>query len=366
MELEIIRTPQHDEWLEALHKAYRYDFYHCPSYQVLSAKNSSQEAVLIVCTEGPFTIAIPLMFRPVNEVEGLEEFPFRDATSVYGYVGPVASHENIPQSLIDKFQEILCDFLKEKGIVCVFSRLHPLINQKQLLTGLGDIVYVGETISIDLNSTVEEQWSRYRKDHKRRINRLRRMGFSCLRNSSNEYLDEFIAIYYETMNRVKADDSYYFDARYFRGLVEAHDLGMQLFSVIYEGEIVCSGLFSLCSDIVQAYLGGTKSRFLKYSPDRLIFDEGRIWANAAGANYFHIGGGVGAKEDSLFEFKAGFSRNRHNFYVWRLILDGDIYETLQRKKEQWNRENECLPAPRTFFPRLPVPCITSSKVFCTK
>ena len=58
MEFSIIRASEHDEWLEALDKAYRHDFYHCPSYHALSIRDSSQEAVLMVCAEGPYTIEI--------------------------------------------------------------------------------------------------------------------------------------------------------------------------------------------------------------------------------------------------------------------------------------------------------------------
>jgi len=350
MKFAIITTSQHDEWLEALGKAYKYDFYHCPSYHAISIQDSSQEAVLIACTEGPYTIAIPLILRPINEVEGLEEFSFRDATSVYGYVGPVASHEYIPESLITKFHGILYDFLKENNIVCAFSRLHPLLAQKQLLAGLGDIVYMGETVSIDLTLPVNEQWSGYRNNHQQGINRLRRMGVSCIHNNSDEYIDEFITIYLENMDRVNADDSYYFGENYFKGLIAADDLDIHLFSCIYEGEVVSSVIFGLCCDIVQAHLGGAKGKFAQHSPMKLIFDEARIWANGTGAHFFHLGGGLGAKEDSIFHFKAGFSGNRHDFYVWRLIVDRYAYDMLCRKKGQWNRENKREPITKIFFP----------------
>ena len=350
MEFTIIRTSQHDEWLAALRQTYRHDFYHCPSYHALSVRDSSQEAVLIVCTEGPYTIAIPLILRPTNEVEGLEEFPYLDATSVYGYVGPVASHEHVPSALITKFQSALCDFLKESNVVCAFSRLHPLLAQKQLLAGLGDIVYMGETVSIDLTLPADEQWSQYRRDHKSRINQLRRMGVSCIHNNSSEYMDEFIRIYNKNMDRVNADAAYYFGEKYFKGLLQADDLDVHLFSCIYEGEVVCSVVFGHCCDIIQAHLGGTKNKFTKYSPMRLIFDEARIWANATGDLSYHLGGGLGAKEDSIFDFKEGFSRGRHDFCVWRLIVDKRVYDMLCRKKVQWNRENKRGPTTKDFFP----------------
>jgi hypothetical protein len=152
------------------------------------------------------------------------------------------------------------------------------------------------------------------------------------------------------MDRVNADDYYYFDRKYFKGLMEAEDLSMHLFSALYEGEVICSTIFSLCSEIVQSYLGGTKSAFLRCSPDRLVSDEARLWANGTGARFFHLGGGLGAREDSLFNFKAGFSHNRHDFYVWRLVVDKRAYGTLSNAKEQWNKEHGQKPISKGFFP----------------
>ena len=47
----------------------------------------------------------------------------------------------------------------------------------------------------------------------------------------------------------------------------------------------------------------------------------RLWAKDQGYSVFHLGGGLGAKADSLFDFKASFSKLRAEFYTWRLICD---------------------------------------------
>jgi hypothetical protein len=43
---------------------------------------------------------------------------------------------------------------------------------------------------------------------------------------------------------------------------------------------------------------------------------------------FHLGGGKGGRNDSLFEDKAGFSPNRHPFHTWRLVTDREAYRRL--------------------------------------
>jgi hypothetical protein len=52
----------------------------------------------------------------------------------------------------------------------------------------------------------------------------------------------------------------------------------------------------------------------------------RLWAKERGNEFLHLGGGVGGtKEDKLYVFKSGFSRQRHPFLTLRLITDEEKY-----------------------------------------
>jgi hypothetical protein len=59
-----------------------------------------------------------------------------------------------------------------------------------------------------------------------------------------------------------------------------------------------------------------------------MFDYVRFWAKERGNKVFHLGGGVGSSKDSLYNFKAGFSKQRHPFLTLRLILDEEKYRYL--------------------------------------
>src|SRR5436309_1702100 len=83
------------------------------------------------------------------------------------------------------------------------------------LAELGECRPIGETVSISLTAPPEAQYAAYRKNHKNGINRLKRAGVSCLLDRGGRYLDDFISMYYETMDRVNAAGYYYFDAAYF-------------------------------------------------------------------------------------------------------------------------------------------------------
>jgi lipid II:glycine glycyltransferase (peptidoglycan interpeptide bridge formation enzyme) len=79
---------------------------------------------------------------------------------------------------------------------------------------------------------------------------------------------------------------------------------------------------------VQYHLGGTKNEFLKQAPSKLMFDYVRFWAKERGNKFLHLGGGVGSAKDSLYNFKAGFSKQRHLFLTLRLITDQQKYDSL--------------------------------------
>jgi hypothetical protein len=68
------------------------------------------------------------------------------------------------------------------------------------------------------------------------------------------------------------------------------------------------------------------------SPTRVVDDTARRWAAAAGARVFHLGGGVGGREDSLFQYKAGFSDRRHQFATWQWIVDASVYRQLCERR----------------------------------
>ena len=50
--------------------------------------------------------------------------------------------------------------------------------------------------------------------------------------------------------------------------------------------------------------------------------------NPRGVTVFHLGGGKGGSDDSLFTYKAGFAPGRHPFHTWRVVADPAAYRSL--------------------------------------
>jgi lipid II:glycine glycyltransferase (peptidoglycan interpeptide bridge formation enzyme) len=164
-----------------------------------------------------------------------------------------------------------------------------------------------------------------------------------------ESIGEFISIYYETMDRLGAGRSYYFDDEYFSHFSKLGEK-VHLCIVELEDKITCSGIFTECCGIIQYHLGGTRNEFFKQAPSKLMFDYIRFWAKERGNEVLHLGGGVGGGKDSLYHFKAGFSKQTHTFLTLRLIIDEEKYRHLvELRAKSLNAEVEEL-LRTNFFP----------------
>ncbi|HTP13549.1 MAG TPA: hypothetical protein VMM37_07955, partial [Bacteroidota bacterium] len=119
--METLRTDQSTEWLRVLQSIRKYDFYHLPSYHKLAEQHGEGVAELFVHREGPYLIAIPLVLRSISSAGELDGpgIGLNDATSVYGYAGPLASDDQIPEEVIRNFQTGLRESLGQRNVVSV-------------------------------------------------------------------------------------------------------------------------------------------------------------------------------------------------------------------------------------------------------
>ena len=314
-------------WLETLIKL-RHDIYHLPEYSLLEANRIQAVPEAIIISDHDKIFFIPYLLRScdIDINRELTIGQIFDIISPYGYSGILLS-ETAMQSVdfLNLAMQQLKEVLKSRKICSAFFRLHPILNQELNEIFTSEIFQINSnTVSINLKLSEAEIWQQTKPEHRNKINRCKRRGFQAKIVNFKDNLDNFIAIYEETMDRVGASKYYYFDDNYFRQLSLLEKL-IHLCIVEQDNQIACVGLFTECSGIVQYHLGGTKSDFLKEAPSKLMFDHVRFWAKEHGNEVLHLGGGVGSVQDNLYRFKAGFSQQRHPFLTMRLITDEDNY-----------------------------------------
>jgi hypothetical protein len=323
-------TPDSLRWYEVLSDTV-HDFYHLPEYVSFSAQQEGGDALAFLAEEGDYRLLLPLILRPIN-TWGDEGDRYYDVTCPYGYPGPLLAANNSRHDIEDFLDRALRSFKNELrclDVVSVFSRFHPLLAlPTEPFAEHGHLVQHGETVFIDLSLSSEEIWRQTRANHRRGINRAKREGHVVYIDEQWEEFDAFVDIYIETMRRVGAGAHYHFSRDYFTKLRQILGDRLHLCVVQIGGEIAGAGLFSEVCGIIEYHLGGTKEEHMMYYPTKAMFEFIRFWAKGRGNRLFHLGGGVGSERDSLFEFKAGFSKLRSPFLTWRVIADESVYSTL--------------------------------------
>ena len=343
-------SPDSPRWSECLADT-THDFYHLPRYLELCAQHDGGRPLTFLAEEGGNRLFVPLIVRPLDVPEHPEDRCL-DTTSPYGYPCPLlktAGQAQADDGFLGRAIVALKAALAELGIVSAFFRLHPLIALPQEpLRQHGCLVRHGQTVVVDLTLSEEQQWRQIRPGHRSEINRSKQSGYLVTMDPQWNDFDGFFRIYTETMRRVRAKDYYFFSRDYFAQLQRCQSDAFYLCTVRIGGDVACAGIFTERCGIVQYHLSGTSEQYLRQYPTKIMLDHVRRWAKQRGNRLFHLGGGLGAGEDSLFQFKAGFSHLRADFHTWRVVIQEDAY---RRRLQWWEVSAGTAPDPLDgFFP----------------
>jgi hypothetical protein len=324
--LHLIGAAAANEWSRWLEPV-PHDFYHTAGYHRFSAESGEGRAFLAVYGSPDRYLAWPYLLRAISRER------LCDVTSVYGYPGPLAFRCTAGDPFLDRARRGIEELWRSQHVVSVFTRFHPLLeNQRWAEGGFpdadGGVSAGGSTVSIDLTCEPAAVWRDYQAGLRNRILRGRRLGLLTEPDDSWSRLEDFVRLYHATMARNHALPFYFFSVDYFRRLKRA--LGSQAVLMVtrLHGVIAAAGIFVGCGGIVQNHFCVNHEAYLRLSPSKVLLDDARLWAAAGGNRVFHLGGGRGGAQDSLFAFKAAFSRRRHRFYTGRWILNVEAYRSL--------------------------------------
>jgi hypothetical protein len=357
--IDLIPADDSKLWLDSLKRCGEYDTYDLPSYHILSSDWEKGEPHLFSYREHDRQSALPFIVRRISDLKGFEYFPYSDASSVYGYPGiltNVRQDEPKSASFRSGFQAALLNQLRSINCVSLFVRSNPLLDNNWLFDGLGERVSLGQTVAINLKQSEAQQLKHMTKGHRYDIRKARAKGITVKKDTKFKHLDDFIDMYNDTMSRARAGAYYSFPKQYYLNCKRLLGNSLHLFVAEKEGENVSAALFLTCKKIVQYHLSGTPDRFIELSGAKVIIDTVRRWAVQNGYTWLHLGGGVGSKEDSLFRFKAGFTKKRLSFEIVKITSMPVEYEYLcEHRRQLVNHivENSQI---STFFPfyRIPV------------
>ncbi|HEY8212131.1 MAG TPA: GNAT family N-acetyltransferase [Myxococcaceae bacterium] len=317
--------PDDPRWRGLLETA-AHDVYHLPGYGPLYERAPEVREMALHVRGEAAELLLPLMIRPLPDLGVPSLSGWRDATSPYGYPGPVVQGAFRPDEL-ERLQGCVRDLLREHRILTCFVRGNPLLaGGDALLEQLGAVVQHGENAVVDLDRSDDEIWNGFSGLNHRQIRRAERRGYT-VQIDDWSHLPIFCQLYEETMRRVGATQFYFFDTDYFTRLKDLLNGRLHLVSAVSSGgELAGADLVTLCGGVVNGHLNATSSAHLRESPCRLTHDATWRWAKKNGARIVNWGGGYGGKDDSLFAFKKSFATSTRRFRTARVVGDPRLYE----------------------------------------
>lgn len=352
MKIELIK-PGDVRWRTLLQNT-PHDFYHLPEYIEFTARFEGGEPAAFYAEDRNRKSAflIPMLIRPMPD-ELHDETGWRDVVTPYGYPSPIL-YDSTLQSSLPEYLRGFMSLCREKRILSAFIRLHPLLPlDLEAFSQIGAVVHHGQTVWVDLKQSDDVLWGDTRKGHRQDIVKLEAAGFEVHHNHWEEF-DTFVAMYHATMDELHAAAFYRFPPSYFGEMRLALRDHLNLFTVVSPtGDVCAGGLFVQTDQIVEYHLSGSHPDYRKHAPSKLMLHAVRRWAKEVGCQFFHLGGGLGASESSLFAFKAGFSKLRAEFYTLRIITDQPEYQRLTQRRLQLC---EGVSDPGQYFPGYRFPC----------
>jgi hypothetical protein len=257
---------------------------------------------------------------------------YADVGTPMGYGGPVAAGESPPvQAFFDAYQS-WCD---EKHVVATFARFHPVLANQHLAEGRWHVEHIGHTIGWRVaGRDPQEILTGMDSHHRRVVRKARGAGVEVVTEVAVDELDTFVALYRETMRRRDASDFYFFPDSYWRQLATGLSQELVRFDAYHDGDLVACILCFATPPLLHYHLGASSERGQSLGANHVLFCDTAAWAAQHGYSHFHLGGGVGGFEDSLYEFKRRFDPDgRLPATLGKAVHDARAYLALSRVDE---------------------------------
>ena len=245
----------------------------------------------------------------VNELKSIKNF--FSCNSTYGYSSPTFFSNNLDKEVIDSFNIICDEFLKNQNIITEYERCS--LDMNSFCRNYDGIFHSRANVYVDLTKGKEQIYQDFNRSVKKSLRIASKQNLQIGLFDKNNFtpisIDNFCDIYFDTMERNKANEYYFFDRKNLKLAIKKSLIeNFGLIHIVFNSENnPIAAEWTLRSNFNgYSFLGGLNmnysmlkaSDYLKY---HIILDL----KNLGLKNYF-IGGG---KEDfdGIYYFKKKFS-----------------------------------------------------------
>jgi Acetyltransferase (GNAT) domain len=334
------------KWDEIVKSFPNYDVFYLNSYAKAFQLQGDGEPILIYYenkTERAINVVMKRDIAKCEPFQGLlEKNRFFDLSSPYGYGGFLSNRPLTEQPIKEYEQHCI-----NKGYISEFIRFKLFGDYKDFFGGT--VESHSHNVVRSLKMTLEDIVKDFEHRARKSLNKAKKMGLTIEIDLHPNRIDDFLDIYYKTMERTNAEDNFYFKKDFFEVINQMKD-NIAYFYVIYEGKIISTELVIYGSENCYSFLGGTDREYFKLNANTFLKYEIIKWAKQKGLSNFILGGGYG-KDDGIFNYKKSFAPNSLvDFNIGKRIYDKDKYNyliSLRKEKDvDYNINTQYFPAYR--------------------
>ena len=340
--LSIYTLNENTKWDEIVKTFKDYDVYYLSGYtKAFYLHGDGQPLLFFYEGEGIKAINV-VMKRDVSNDEhfsNLEKNKYFDLTTPYGYGGWLIEGDGSLQHMISEYKT----WCKNNDIISEVIRFHPVIKNQDRVRGIYDVMDLGNTIAINLDSE-DYIWDNFTSKNRNVIRKAIKNNVQIKQAFDVNILNAFKDVYNQTMNRDNADNYYYFNDEFYGSILNDLKDNANVFYAEYENKIIAASIMLKAGDKLSYHLSGSLKEYGSLAATNLLLYETAKWGSNNGYKTLHLGGGVGSKEDNLYSFKKAFNKNEGLQYsIGKMIFDQDKYDELvSLRKDDKLRDN--------FFP----------------
>lgn len=347
--LSIIKFDEKEKWNNFVKSFENYDVYYLHDYVKAFKIHGDGEPMLFYYQDENIKAINVVMKRDISLdrrfTGNIPPNTLYDLATPYGYGGFLIEGKITEQSLkaLENQYTTLC---KKERIISEFVRFHPVLNNGEELKGFYDISTLGKTITMNLFSEYQI-WNDLTSKNRNVIRKARKSGVEIFWGRKIELFDKFIDLYNSTMDRDSAEEYYYFEKEFYNSVLYDMKYNTMMFYAVFQQQIIAMSIVMFGNQQMHYHLSASNREYQQFAPTNLLLYEVACWGLENGYKTFHLGGGLGSKEDNLFNFKKAFNKNSNSkFSIGRKIFDLEVYDKLvsiRKNNKNFNSHN-------TFFP----------------
>jgi hypothetical protein len=303
-----------------------------PDY--INLYNDNSQAVCAISGTDEAMLIYPFCLRNLSSdcLNSNKSKKCYDIISPYGYGGLYVIGEGNFELLLDEFNTKFRQWIKSHNVISEFVRFDLFSQTKESFNG--DIIYNNDNVVCDLNKGKEVIWKEFKAKVRNNVRKAIKNDVQLELDFEGRYLEEFLDVYYATMDRRMALKKYYFSRKYFEGINANLKGHFVYFLAKRKGKIISADLVLISDNHLYSFLSATDSEAFQYRPNDLIKSEIINWGIDQNKTNYILGGGY-KPNDSLFSYKKAFSPNGIiPFYVGKKIHNVNLYNTLVDSREK--------------------------------